>query len=453
MNASLKIGRLHTTCHVTGVRYAPGIRDRALRACRDHVPIALHETARWLDGDDESVWIVRRIDLSIVTRIEAAPDEIAQSIVTSLGCALAKVMTADGDGTNAIRFRNRAAYLSRFIRDVAGSTAWTRWYFAPLSGWRRLPASAVIRSALVENPMAGLGALRALDDRELEEVAGCLTLADERLVLSALAGVSGDASGSDAVMKAAIGRHPLPSSSGLSRRPLIRHLRSANPVAKPECHEAKSPAADGYGVTKFGGIALLLRDVNALPWAGWTAGWPRPVDGVTPDTCLKWVTLAVCSGHVRGDALSDDVWRDLLGIPPTLPLRDVARWLRAVGKERRKTLAFSVVGGVRRAEGRWLAIPRRTGISRDWCAVLASLARLVYTGFARRLPGFASSSVEYLWRNFLDIDAIVEREQDQVVVRCGRARLHLVLALTGMTRGLVAGTDVRNRPILVFARE
>jgi hypothetical protein len=85
--------------------------------------------------------------------------------------------------------------------------------------------------------------------------------------------------------------------------------------------------------------------------------------------------------------------------------------------------------------------------------VLASLGRLAYTGFARRLPGFAKSSVDYLWRNFLDIDAVVEPEEDRVVVRCGRAPLHLVLALTGMTRGLVAGTDARGRPILVFSRD
>jgi hypothetical protein len=85
--------------------------------------------------------------------------------------------------------------------------------------------------------------------------------------------------------------------------------------------------------------------------------------------------------------------------------------------------------------------------------MLASLARVIYNGFARRLPGFAKSSVEYLWRNFLAIDAVVDLEPDRVVVQIGRAPLHLILALTGMTRGLVAGTDVRGRPILVFSRE
>jgi hypothetical protein len=463
MNASLRIGRLQTTCHVAGLRFAPAVRDRAERACRDHIPIALGGASRWLDCDDDSVWIVRRIDLSIVTRIDAAPDEIALSIARSLGRALAKALTDDGDGTNAIRFPSRAAYLSRFVIDVAGGVAWTRWYFAPLSGWRLLPASAVIRSALVKSPVAGLDALEALDDRELENVLRCLTVADERLVLSALAGVSTDATASDVPRNTATARHP---SSVIARRPLVRYLRSGSPVAKPERHEGRArlqtaedippnlPVED-CALTRFGGIALLLRDANALPWAAWTAGWPVPSDGVSPDACLKWLTLALCCGSARAEALlADDVWRDLLGIPQTLQLREVARWLRAVGKERRQSLAVSAaVDEVPRSERRWLAISRASGISRAWCPVLTSLARSVYSGFARRLPDFASSSVDYLWRNFLDIDAVVDREQDRVVVRCGRAPLHLVLALTGMTRGLVAGADFRGRPIVVFSRE
>jgi hypothetical protein len=452
MSASLKIGRLQTICDVAGSRFAPAVRDRAERACRDHIPTALDGAARWLAGDDDSVWIVRRIDLSIVTRIEAAPDELAVSIVRSLGRALAKALTGDGDGTNAIRFRNRAAYLSRFITDAAAGVAWTHWYFAPLSGWRPLPASAAIRSALVENPVAGLDALKALDDRELEKVLGCLSLADERLVLSAIAGGSTDATASDAGLSSVAALHSQPSSSALARWPLARYLRSTSPAPKPDTN---GTSADDSVVTRFGGSALLLRDVNALPWTAWTAGWPRPAEDISPETCLKWITLAICSGNARADALlADDLWRDLLGVPQTLLLRDVARWLRAVGRERRKTLAASAArDAVPRSERRWLAMPRRAGISRNWSAVLACLARRVYTGFARRLPGFANSSADYLWRSFLDIDAVVAREQDRVVVRCGRAPLHLVLALTGMTRGLVAGTDVQGRPILVFSRE
>jgi hypothetical protein len=440
MNASLRIGRIHTACHVAGWRSAPAVRDRASRACRDHLPIALQHAVRAFDVSDDSLWIVRRIDLSIITRIEAAPGDIALSITRSLGRALAKVLTGDGDGVNAIRFRNRAAYLSRFITDVAAGAAWTRWYFAPLSGWRLLPASAAIRSALVEDPVTGLGALRALDISEWQQVVGCLTVADEQVVLTALSGVPHDA---PKVAASPTSLQSRPGRSSVASRPLARFLRSAGSGPR----EPHPPAAEYTAVTRFGGLALLLRDVNALPWARWTAGWPA-VGDVSPDTCMKWITLATCSGRARVElVLADNVWRDLMGIPQTLSLRDVAAWLRALETELEER------DNVPRSDRRWLAIPRAVGISRQWEALFGSFARLTYAGFARRLPGFASSSIDYVWRHFLDIDASVEWEPDQVVLRCGRAPLHMVLVLTGMTRALVAGSDPRGCPMIVCSRE
>lgn len=136
-----------------------------------------------------------------------------------------------------------------------------------------------------------------------------------------------------------------------------------------------------------------------------------------------------------------------MGIPQTLSLRDVATWLRALEPELQER------EHVPRSDRRWFAIPRAVGISRHWEALFGSFARLTYAGFVRRLPGFASSSIDYMWRNFLDVDASVEWEQDQVVLRCGRAPLHLVLVLTGMTRARVAGTDPRGCPMIVFSRE
>jgi len=462
MNGSLRIGKLHVTCHVGGLRFAPAVRDRVSRACRDHVPVALRGAARWLDGDKDSVWIVRRIDLSIVARIEAPPDQIAGSIARSLGHALAKALTDNGDGTNAIRFRDRAAYLSRFITDVAAGTAWRRWYYAPLSGWRLLPPSAVIRSALVENPTVGLDVLRTLQDRELDNVVECLSAVDERLVLNVLADIPIDPAASGAAMNEATARHFREAPFSRSRRPLIHLARSASLKVEPRAVGANSdhrptncPSPNQGAVTKFGGIVLLLRDVNALPWADWMARWPEPADGVSPATCLKWITLAVCSGEARVETmLADAVWRNLLGIPQTLTLRAIAEWLRAVGPERRRTLAASAaIPGMTRTDRRWLGRACEVGISPRWRHAMIALARLVYSGFARRLPGFGTSSVDYLWRNFLDVDADVEWQQDRVIVRCGPATLHLVLALTGMTRGLAAGTDGRGRPILVFSRE
>jgi hypothetical protein len=94
--------------------------------------------------------------------------------------------------------------------------------------------------------------------------------------------------------------------------------------------------------------------------------------------------------------------------------------------------------------------PRRIG-SR-WVLTLAELASLVYGRFARRLPGFAQSSPEYLWRNVLDVDAWVDASATDVLFACARPPLQAMLSFTGMTRGLAAGHDADGRPVLVFTR-
>ena len=54
--------------------------------------------------------------------------------------------------------------------------------------------------------------------------------------------------------------------------------------------------------------------------------------------------------------------------------------------------------------------------------------------FAWRLPGFAWSSADYLYRNFLDVAATVQADEDRWVVNLRRTPLHVVLAMTGATQ-------------------
>ncbi len=61
-------------------------------------------------------------------------------------------------------------------------------------------------------------------------------------------------------------------------------------------------------------------------------------------------------------------------------------------------------------------------------------ARTLLRNFSGRLMGFAQSSLEYLFRNFLDVHASVLTDSCQSVVRLGRPPLHVVLSLAGMNR-------------------
>lgn len=61
-------------------------------------------------------------------------------------------------------------------------------------------------------------------------------------------------------------------------------------------------------------------------------------------------------------------------------------------------------------------------------------ARALLRKFSWRLPGFSQSGLHYVHRNFLDVDASVQNQPAQRIVRMGRPPLHVVLSLAGMTR-------------------
>jgi hypothetical protein len=531
MPGALTIARLAADCEIAGAPdTAPAIADRTDAAVRLHLPENLRRAfTPWFDGDDESVWIVRRLDVSVAIAASAAPDEIASALTTALAGALAAALRGAGDGTMKLRFDDHAAYLSQFVVDAAAGSAWDRWYYAPLAGVRLLPASAAIRTVLAADPMRGLASLSRLNDHALARVVSALCPEDETRLLQAFASAqradpqpAGDVyvaawSGWTRALRGHIDRgralfafvraDGAPPSFAL--RDAVCAIGEAMPAAalnrwstipprafthQDDNNEAPSsalppvanivpewiahaiasleksssePARSGTWsdspaepmATPFGGLLLLLRDLDAGPWARWTAGWPMR-DTLAPAALLKWLIVIACAGRVRAaEAARDPVLRAFFGIPSDLTMAGAAKWLRLAGAVRREGLARQLAElddsavARSRAARLWLTMPRASGVSAVWSITLASAANAVLEGFARRLPGFAESTPEHLWRNFLDFEAMAELEPDRVVVRCGRPPLHLVLTLTGMTRGLLAGHDAGGRPWLLFARD
>jgi hypothetical protein len=66
--------------------------------------------------------------------------------------------------------------------------------------------------------------------------------------------------------------------------------------------------------------------------------------------------------------------------------------------------------------------------------VLSIVAQNLLRAFSRRLPGFSNSGFPYLYANFLDFPARLEKESDRRVVSLGRPPLGLILNITGMAR-------------------
>lgn len=499
MTGRLAILKLYVPCFAAGSPEATrDLGDRAVRALRDHFPQSARAClAPWLDRADVSLWIVRRVELAMLLSAEAPADVIASSAAIALARALGDTLVDEGDGLNAIRFEDRAAYVASFVTDAAWGDAWSRWYYAPLLGLKPLPTSAAIRTVLIEDPAVGRQALKRLDTPALARVASALASQDEALVLDVLANAAGEDAADAAVSRAwseyrrqlhaAPGQPSLivtfirapTDGAGASFLRALRRLHSVLEILRrtrprqlahaPGSISAVEAMIDDFGAstevprdilrdmmahlasprpatshdaggthvtTPFGGLLLLLRELDDMP----------PLQS-GPTLATKWLTVAMCAGRARSEAvLHDEVLRNLFGIPG-VSLAEVARCLRDT---RPRANADDRLPSRDRD---WLSFDRRVGIAPAWGSSLALEAHRALRAFARRIPGFAEASAAYLWENFLSGDASLEYEDHRIIVRCGRPPLHLMLTLTGMTRGLEAGHDAQDRPVIVFARD
>lgn len=179
------------------------VRDACDSALRQHLARDLASAlGRWFDRDDPSVWVVRSLALELGVGADWKSDRLAGAFTARIAHELAGALTGEGDGANAIRFPDRAAYLARFLADAATGDAWSRWYYATFDGLRTLPTSSALRTALLEDPRLGLDALRRLGDLELARVVGALSARDRERVLERFAASTAADEAADAAARA-----------------------------------------------------------------------------------------------------------------------------------------------------------------------------------------------------------------------------------------------------------
>jgi len=141
--------------------------------------------AAWFHGADDAVWCIRRLELTMDVDAASERDQLTRSWAAQLTRALAVTLQNDGDGENVLYFANRAAYLARFVSDLAAGRAWGKWYYKNFTGLRLLPLSAALRTALTEQPSVGQEALWQLAPNEFLDVLRELSVQDARRVLDA----------------------------------------------------------------------------------------------------------------------------------------------------------------------------------------------------------------------------------------------------------------------------
>ena len=187
MTSTLRIERLVTTYLVPLDHPAPQqLRAEMDDLARKYVAESCGRAlSALLDPNDPSVWVIGDVCLDLLIDVHAAqPDDIASFWASRIAASVAKVISGGGDGVRVLHFVNRAAYLARFLRDLASGTAWDQWYYGQFDSLRSLPAAAAIREALFREPEEAEPALVHLyQTKELKLVAGCLTGLDHRLLL------------------------------------------------------------------------------------------------------------------------------------------------------------------------------------------------------------------------------------------------------------------------------
>lgn len=97
----------------------------------------------------------------------------------------------------------------------------------------------------------------------------------------------------------------------------------------------------------------------------------------------------------------------------------------------------------------YLALPPEFG-RRAADLALSVAAQGVLRLFACKLSGFARSSLNYLYSNFMDCCATVEEKPDQRLVFLSRPPLHLVLGMSGLNRCNYQLSWLDERPCAVF---
>ena len=151
-------------------------------------PLFARALAQTLDTGDESVWLIRRLEVDLAVDMGALDDHaLARAWTQQIAVRLARVITSGGDGEDILHFPNRAAYLAQFGRDLARGSAWSKWYYAEFDTLRLLPEGTAFVEALLRRPEVGLQALRALAQGSgLEHVLGMLSARQAERLLDGL---------------------------------------------------------------------------------------------------------------------------------------------------------------------------------------------------------------------------------------------------------------------------
>ena len=140
--------------------------------------------ADYVDRKGGEVILVRRIvfDCDLDTRCDVR----RAAHVIAHRCATVLVRTIESGSSDVVRFPSQAAFVARFVADVAAGNAGGQWYYASFAGVAVLPTSAAIRTVLTDDSGVGRDALKVVAPGAWPHIARTLEARDATRIAEAL---------------------------------------------------------------------------------------------------------------------------------------------------------------------------------------------------------------------------------------------------------------------------
>lgn len=412
----------------------------------------------------DSIVFVRRLDVDLNVRANGDTNAIeaawARRVATTLATRLARMQSRQGD---VVRFENRASYLAAFLGDVVDGVVEQRWYHRrQLETLGRSSGTSRVAVTLCREPACGWRALAMLRETCLRQLLDGVTEGDARQIHEAwrAVGVVEAPDRTAEILVEVWDRVFEPKASDRGSEVTIlrwcvaaaRHVMSDRPVSRSAMARAilavrssgLNPSRDfdfvsadrlrnaGFEPCDVEPLRRCSRETRARIAARWEA--PLPPE---PETTS---TEAVVRTTRAGGAV-------LL-----LPL--LAEWTcdPRSRRERNEIEANVRLRVLSACLGRENDRATETDpVLRSWCGVECDASRadvddalprslidevstFTLRAFARRIPGMAASSFEYLQRNFLDFEATVTSSEGLEIVTACRPPLGILLEINGMMR-------------------
>jgi len=469
---------------------APGeLQQRLVDAAQRFLPEAIERAAHAWSG--EAVLRIRRLEVDVTLDAGFEPQSfaavLAHAIVRELRRA-EQTGSVDGDGVGC--YASHAIYLAALLEALAEGRAAGRWWLRDAEGLRFLSRSQAIRTAVLAEPRVGLKALASLSPLRRMSVLGALTTAEADRIVDELGRADrGSASLEQCAEAVAEAAAELPQAASalaifvgaFARKPVLAGASLAaaarlwvelggeldhdardgaagalsSPAQQLDAAASSVPAADAqrilaaaarrnrpagpdpaYRFTPFGGLLLLLPELEFANIASIVATWPdAPADAAA---LVGHAALGLCAGRRRfAEYLGDGLWRELFGLDARASASAMSARLGAIPADRWADFAPQLEPLRRGGDARFLLAPRSLVGSRAAARALAGLARAASARFARRLPGFRDASAPFLWTNLLATTAALERRPGGWSGRLNRPPLDVVLSLARIAEGSV----------------